>query len=143
MRFASVFAAAALAASPLASALQAPEGATYAIANPQRPGAKAPDCTTLAETLDGCTFHNEHGVTQQATLPVAAGETWIATPGDAHELRVRSLPVDGAGMQIIQFTPQVHGNADATLTFDRIHDAAGTRTLVERRRVSVMIHTHE
>lgn len=143
MRFALLFAVAALAVCPIASALQAPEGATYAIANPQRPGAKAPDCTTLAETLDGCTFHNEHGITQQAKLPVAAGETWIATPGDAHELRVRVLPRDAVGMQIIEFTPQVHGNADATLTFDRIHDAAGTRTLVERRRVSVMIHTHE
>jgi len=46
-------------------------------------------------------------------------------------------------MRIIELTPQVHGNADAALAFDRIHDAPGTRTLVGRRRVSVMIHTHE
>jgi len=143
MRFTALSFAAVLAFAPPASALPTPETATYAIANPQRPGAKAPDCTTLAETPDGCTFHNEHGITQHAVLPVVAGEYWIATPGDARELRVRTLPADGTALQRIQFTPQVLGNADATLTFDRIRDAGGRRTLVERRRVSVMIHAHE
>lgn len=140
MRFVSLFAVGALAAAPATFALQAQEGATYGIANPQRPGAKAPDCTTLAETLDGCTFHNEHGATQQARLPVSAGDSWVATAGDAGELRVRVLPAEGESLQIIQFTPQVHANADATLAFDRIRDVRGVRTVVERRRVSVMIH---
>jgi len=140
MRFASLLAAAALAITPVAFALQVPEGTSYGIANPHRPGAKAPDCTTLEETLDGCTFHNEHGATQQAKLPVTAGDSWIATPGDPGELRLGSVSTESAQVQVISFTPQVHGDADATLTFDRVREVDGTRTVVERRRVSVMIH---
>ncbi|GEM_PF-1345219 len=144
MRLTVVFIAA-LAASAPAVALHAPDGAAYAIANPQRPGAKAPDCTTLDETRDGCTFHNEHGVTQHALLPLADGERWTARAGDADELRVQVMPPaqqDGRRLQRIAFTPQVHRDADTTLTFDRIRGSGSSAQLVERRRVSVMIHQH-
>lgn len=135
---------AALAGSAPAAALQAPDGVAYAIANPQRPGAKAPDCTTLDETRDGCTF-NEHGVTQHALLPLVDGEHWTAHAGDADEVRVQVMPPvhqDDRRLQRIAFTPQVHRDADTTLTFDRIRGSGSSAQLVERRRVSVMIHQH-
>ena len=55
---------------------------TAATMKTPRPGANAPNCITLTETADGCTFHTRKGNIERVHLPTAAGVTWTATIGD-------------------------------------------------------------
>ena len=119
-------------------------GAAYAIENPLRPGAKAPYCEAQVETADGCTFHSVAGATYDAHLTVGTGETWVATPSDANTIKLETnQPADahkGQGYQVIKVVPSPAKNADLTVLFDRIAAKAGVRQVVERRRITVMIH---
>ena len=62
---------------------------SYAIPNPQRPGAKAPYCAAQPETADGCTFHSVAGGTSNAQPLTAPGETWVAKTSDGATIRIQ------------------------------------------------------
>lgn len=116
----------------------------FAIPNPQRPGAKATDCKTLIETTDGCVFHTAKDDVNQAKLPANEGEIWIAHPSEAGIVTIRNAApesaANGARHQIIEVVPSTSGDADITVTFDKLTGMPGAQKVVERRRVSVMIH---
>ncbi|MFC4256459.1 hypothetical protein GRI97_09970 [Altererythrobacter xixiisoli] len=124
-----------------APALDAP---AFAIPNPQRPGAKAADCTTLTETEDGCTFHTAKDGVNQVQLPGGEGVEWVVRASDPQLLEIHRLAdaaaADGAPQQIFTLVPTTAHDADVVVTFDRLESAAGVRQLVERRRASVMVH---
>ncbi|PRA29828.1 hypothetical protein [Pseudomonas poae] len=113
------------------------EGTTYSIPNPLRPGAKAPYCEAQPETADGCTFHSVAGGTYSAHLSTGPGEHWVAIPSDADTVKVQPGAAEGKGYQVIELKPNPTQNADATVTFDKL---SGDAKLIERRRVTVMIH---
>lgn len=117
---------------------------SYAIPNPQRPGAKAPYCESQPETADGCTFHSVAGGTYNARLLTAPGETWVAKTSDGETIRIEPLQqaeVDnGKRYQIIQLAPNPRRNADETVTFDKLTGEGAASKVIERRRITVMIH---
>lgn len=120
----------------------------FAIPNPQRPGARAADCSTLTQTEDGCTFHTAKDGVNRVQLPGGEGAEWIVTVSDPAVLEIRRLvdgtASDGTPQQIFTLVPTTAHDADVVVTFDRLQGAAGDRQLVERRRASVMVHaTHE
>ncbi len=118
----------------------------FAIPNPQRPGAKAADCTTLPETLDGCTFHTAKDDVNHARLPAGEGVNWEVTGSEPGAMDIRRLAdetgADGAPVQVFALTPTTPKDADLVVTFDRLQAASdgGAPHLVERRRASVMVH---
>lgn len=116
----------------------------FAIPNPQRPGAKAPDCKTLTQTLDGCTFHTAKDDVNSAKLPAADGETWVAHASEAGIVQIREaapeVAADGKGLQVINIVPSAPGDHDIAVTFDKLTGKPGTQKVIERRRVNVMIH---
>lgn len=116
----------------------------YAIANPQRPGAKAPYCEAQKETVDGCTFHSVAGGTYSARLLTAPGETWVARASDGQIIHIQPLQEaeveKGQRYQIIQLAPKPLRNADETVTFDKLTGEGDASKVVERRRITVMIH---
>lgn len=116
----------------------------YDIANPLRPGAKAPYCDAQLETVDGCTFHSVAGDTYDAHLSRKPGETWIASPSDAATIKIQNIPeqdvADGTQYQLIKIAPSPKKNADATVTFDRLSGEPGSLKVIERRRITVMVH---
>lgn len=120
---------------------------TYAIPNPQRPGAKAADCNTLPETFDGCTFHTTNDEVNRARLPAGPGELWVARASEPALIVLRPLDDDRSKpaprKQIIELTPVTRADADISVTFDRIAGQPGARRLVESRRVNVMIHASQ
>ncbi|RYG31315.1 MAG: hypothetical protein EON93_13200 [Burkholderiales bacterium] len=116
----------------------------FAIPNPQRPGAKATDCKTLIETTDGCVFHTAKDDINRAKLSASADATWVAHPSAEGIVTIREVASepasDGKTYQIVEVVPTTPGDADITVTFDKLTGAAGAQKVVERRRVSVMIH---
>ncbi|MFJ4346502.1 hypothetical protein [Pseudomonas sp. NPDC089401] len=129
----------------LASTLGTPafadtSGITYAIENPLRPGAKAAHCPAEAQVIDGCTFHSVAGDTYSARLEVSPGETWVASTPDTATVELQPQAQEGQGYQVIRVIPNPATNADTTVTFDKLAGAPGARKLIERRRISVMIH---
>jgi hypothetical protein len=116
----------------------------FAIPNPQRPGAKAPACNTLTETFDGCTFHTAKDDVNRAKLPTGEDANWVAHPSEAGIVTIREAApeagADGARYQIVEVVPTTPGDADITVTFDKLTGPHGAQKVVERRRVSVMIH---
>lgn len=121
----------------------APEAA-FAIPNPQRPGAKAPSCPKLPETADGCTFHTNKDDVNRARLPAAAGDAWVAQTNDADLVEIRAAAdetsPDGTRYQVIEIVPTTPSDADIAVTFDKLTGSPGALKIVERRRVSLMIH---
>lgn len=119
-------------------------GATYAIDNPLRPGAKAPYCESQTETVDGCTFHSVAGAVYKAHLSAGKGETWSASTSDAVTIRLHDDEpvdaVDGKPYQVIRVEPNPSKDADTTVTFDRLIHQGGESRVVERRRINVMVH---
>lgn len=117
---------------------------TFAIPNPQRPGAKAPACDTLVQTLDGCTFHTGKDKVNRAKLPAAEGETWVAHASEPGIVEIRNAApeagADGAHLQVIEVIPTNPTDADIAVTFDKLTGEKGAQKVVERRRVNVMIH---
>ena len=113
------------------------QSTTYSIPNPLRPGAKAPYCEAQPETADGCTFHSVAGGTYSAHLSAGPGERWVAIPSDADTVKVQAPAAQGQGYQVIELKPNPAQNADATVTFDKF---SGDAKLIERRRITVMIH---
>lgn len=112
----------------------------YAIPNPQRPGAKAPDCKTLIETTDGCVFHTNKDDVNPAKLPASAGSVWVAHPSEQGIVTIREAANDSSGHQVIEIVPTTPKDADITVTLDRLIGQPGAQKVVERRRVTVMIH---
>ena len=117
---------------------------SYAISNPQRPGAKAPYCEAQPETADGCTFHSVAGGTYNARLLTAPGETWVARTSDGETIKIEPLQQaemdNGKRYQIIQLAPNPRRNADETVTFDKLTGEGASSKVIERRRITVMIH---
>jgi len=113
---------------------------TYAIDNPLRPGAKAAHCPAQAQVIDGCTFHSVAGDTYLARLAVAPGENWVASTPDAGTVELQPQAQDDQAYQVIRVVPNPAVNADTTVTFDKLTGAPGARKVIERRRISVMIH---
>lgn len=116
----------------------------FAIPNPQRPGAKAPACDTLVQTLDGCTFHTGKDKVNRAKLPAGEDANWVAHASEAGIVTIRDAApeagADGERYQIIEVVPTTPADADITVTFDKLTGAHGEQKVIERRRVSVMIH---
>ena len=139
---ATTLAASAFAATPTTPAT--PKPIAYAIDNPLRPGAKAAPCPAQAQVIDGCTFHSVAGEAYAARLPVEAGETWTAVASDGQSVRLeRADPAhaeNGTAYQVIRVLPNPAVNADATVTFDRLSGQPGALKVIERRRITVMIH---
>ncbi|MGJ7547929.1 hypothetical protein [Pseudomonas alloputida] len=130
-----------LLASPLGSlALADTAGITYAIENPLRPGAKAVHCPAHAQVVDGCTFHSVAGGTYSARLAVSPGDTWVASTPDTSTVELQPQVRDSQDYQVIRVIPNPASNADTTVTFDKLIGAPGSRKVIERRRISVMIH---
>ncbi|MFK3775516.1 hypothetical protein [Pseudomonas sp. NPDC089406] len=115
----------------------------YAIENPLRPGAKAAHCSST-QTVDGCIFHSVAGDTYTARLPFAAGEHWVASSAEAGEVAFEQLPASetegGQAYQLIKLLPNPAHNADASVTFDKLTGQGDAQKVIERRRISVMIH---
>src|SRR5262245_14307927 len=118
--------------------------AKYAIPNPQRPGAKAPDCRKLIETADGCTFHTRKNEVNLARLPTEADAVWTAKTTDTELIDVRKTEdvttSDGGRRQVFELVPSTSQNADVVVTFDKVAGSIGDPRVIERRRVNVMIH---
>ncbi|MFJ4066225.1 hypothetical protein ACIPW4_13105 [Pseudomonas sp. NPDC089996] len=113
---------------------------TYAIDNPLRPGAKAAHCPELAQVIDGCTFHSVAGDAYSARLEVAPGETWVASTPDDSTVELEPQARENQAYQVIRVVPNPAVNADTTVTFDKLTGAPGNQKVIERRRISVMIH---
>ncbi len=116
----------------------------YAIPNPQRPGAKAPSCPKSGETLDGCTFHVVSMALSQARLSASPDATWTATAADAGKVNIAkaadATTPDGTQYQVFEFVPSTREDIDTIITFDKLAGSPGALKVVERRRVTVMIH---
>jgi hypothetical protein len=117
----------------------------FAIPNPQRPGAKAQVCNPKVEAVDGCVFHTKLAEVNRALLPVAAGEHWTAKTDEPGVIAIRNADeattADGAKRQVFEIVPNTPKDADAVVTFERLSaEQDGALKLIERRRVSVMIH---
>ena len=119
-------------------------GAAYAIENPLRPGAKAPYCEAQTETADGCTFHSVAGASYGAHLSVGKGESWVASASDAALIKVegdrKTDLVAGKSYQVIDLVPTAERDADLTVTFDKLAGTGEERRVVERRRITFMVH---
>lgn len=117
--------------------------AVFAIENPLRPGARSPHCVTLTETFDGCTFHTHKDDVNRGRLSVGPGETWVATPSDPEQIEIREgrgTSEEDVNHQIIELIPTQPLDADVTVTFDKLTGEPGNTKVIERRRVTVMIH---
>jgi hypothetical protein len=104
-----------------------------------RPGANAPNCITLTETTDGCTFHT------RIRLPTAAGVTWTATTGDTAlvsmgEAKDETMS-DGSKQHVIKVAPQTAEDADVIVRFEKRNSSQLSAPIAETRSIYFMIHT--
>ena len=113
---------------------------TYAIENPLRPGANADYCPVKTQVIDGCTFHSVAGDIYSAKLEVARGETWVASTPDINTVKLQPQAPDGQDFQVIRVVPNSAVDADTTVTFDKLTGVPGSQKVIERRRITVMIH---
>ena len=131
-------------ASASAQGTPKPAEAAYAIPNPLRPGAKAAPCAKQGETPDGCTFHTKKDDVNRVRLPGSADATWTARASDGETIGIRKAAddtsADGALYQVFELVPGAAKDADIIVTFDKLTGAPGALKVVERRRVSVMVH---
>jgi hypothetical protein len=109
-----------------------------------RPGANAPNCITLTETADGCTFHTRKGNIERVHLPTAAGVTWTATMGDTAlvsigEAKDEAMP-DGSKQHVIIVAPQTAEDADVIVRFEKRNGSQLSAPVAETRSVYFMIH---
>ena len=109
-----------------------------------RPGADAPNCVTLTESTDGCTFHTRKGKIENVRLPTAAGVTWTATTGDTAlvsigEAKEETMP-DGSKQHVITVAPQTAGDADVIVRFEKRNSSQLSAPVAETRSVYFMIH---
>lgn len=129
-----------------ASAQGTPNSANpaYAIPNPLRPGAKATPCAKQGETPDGCTFHTKKDDVNRVRLPGSPDATWTARASEGEMVAIRKATddaaADGARYQVFELVPGATKDADIVVTFDKLTGAPGALKVVERRRVSVMVH---
>ena len=110
-----------------------------------RPGANAPNCITLSETADGCTFHTRKGNIESVRLPAAAGVTWTATTGDTAlvsigEAKDEAMP-DGSKQHVITVAPQMAEDADVIVRFEKQNSNQLSAPVAETRSIYFMIHT--
>ena len=110
-----------------------------------RPGANAPNCITLTETADGCTFHTRKGNIESVRLPAAAGVTWTATTGDTAlvsigEAKDEAMP-DGSNQHVITVAPQTAEDADVIVRFEKRNSNQLSAPVAETRSIYFMIHT--
>jgi hypothetical protein len=110
-----------------------------------RPGANAPNCITLTETTDGCTFHTRKGSIESVRLPTAAGVTWTATTGDTAlvsmgEAKDETMS-DGSKQQVIKVAPQTAEDADVIVRFEKRNSSQLSAPIAETRSIYFMIHT--
>lgn len=110
-----------------------------------RPGANAPNCITLTETTDGCTFHTRKGKIESVRLPTAAGVMWMATTGDTAlvsigEAKDETMP-DGSKQHVITITPQTAEDADVIVRFEKRNSGQLSAPVAETRSIYFMIHT--
>jgi len=110
-----------------------------------RPGANAPNCITLTETADGCTFHTRKGNIESVRLPAAAGVTWTATTGDTAlvsigEAKDEAMP-DGSNQHVITVAPQTAEDADVIVRFEKRNSSQLSAPVAETRSIYFMIHT--
>jgi streptogramin lyase len=117
---------------------------TAATMKTPRPGANAPNCITLTETADGCTFHTRKGNIERVHLPTAAGVTWTATMGDTAlvsigEAKDEAMP-DGSKQHVIIVAPQTAEDADVIVRFEKRNGSQLSAPVAETRSVYFMIH---
>lgn len=116
----------------------------FAIRNAMRPGATAPHCPARGETPDGCTFHTLQDGANRARLPLTGGASWTAHASDPALVTIRhggeEAGADGVRYQLFDIAPTRPEDADITVTFDKL--TAAPAKVVERRRVTVMKHSH-
>ena len=110
-----------------------------------RPGANAPNCITLTETADGCTFHTRKGNIESVRLPAAAGVTWTATTVDTAlvsigEAKDEATP-DGSKQHVITVAPQTAEDADVIVRFEKRNSRQLSAPVAETRSIYFMIHT--
>ena len=110
-----------------------------------RPGANAPNCITLSETADGCTFHTRKGNIESVRLPAAAGVTWTATTGDTAlvsigEARDETM-LDGSKQHVITVAPETADDADVIVRFEKRNSNQVSGPVAETRSIYFMIHT--
>ena len=110
-----------------------------------RPGANAPNCITLTETADGCTFHTRKGNIESVRLPAAAGVTWTATTVDTAlvsigEAKDEATP-DGSKQHVITVAPQTAEDADVIVRFEKRNSSQLSAPIAETRSIYFMIHT--
>jgi hypothetical protein len=110
-----------------------------------RPGANAPNCITLTETADGCTFHTRKGNIESVRLPADAGVTWTATTVDTAlvsigEAKDEATP-DGSKQHVITVAPQTAEDADVIVRFEKRNSRQLSAPVAETRSIYFMIHT--
>jgi hypothetical protein len=124
------------------AAAQAHDAATM---KTPRPGANAPNCITLSETADGCTFHTRKGNIESVRLPAAAGVTWTATTVNTAlvsigEAKDEATP-DGSKQRVITVAPQTAEDADVIVRFEKRNSSQLSAPVAETRSIYFMIHT--
>jgi hypothetical protein len=124
------------------AAAQAHDAATM---KTPRPGANAPNCITLSETADGCTFHTRKGNIESVRLPAAAGVTWTATTVNTAlvsigEAKDEATP-DGSKQHVITVAPQTAEDADVIVRFEKRNSSQLSAPVAETRSIYFMIHT--
>ena len=127
------------------SANAAPQAHSATTTKAPRPGANAPNCITLTETTDGCTFHTRKGNIEIVRLPTAAGVTWTATTGDTAlvsigEAKGETMP-DGSKRHVITVAPQTAEDADVIVRFEKRNSTQLSAPVAETRSIYFMIHT--
>jgi hypothetical protein len=132
-----------LAASALGSSI-ASESPNAPNSNASRPGAGAPNCAKLHETLDGCVFHTRKDQIDIVRLPMVPGMTWTATPSDAVLVEIREAPVetlpDGSRQQSMHVVPRTSADADVILKLEKRRVGESSAASVETRNINLMIH---
>jgi hypothetical protein len=125
-----------------ANAAQAHDAATM---KTPRPGANAPNCITLTETTDGCTFHTRKGKIESVRLPAVAGVTWTATTGDTTLVSIGEAKdetmSDGSKQHVITVAPQTAEDADVIVRFEKRNGSQLSAPVAETRSIYFMIHT--
>jgi hypothetical protein len=129
----------------LTSTNAAPQAHNTATMKNPRPGANAPNCITLTESTDGCTFHTRKGNIESVRLPTAAGVTWAARTGDTAlvsigEAKDQTMP-DGSKQHVITVAPQTAEDADVIVRFEKRNSSQLSAPVAETRNIYFMIHT--
>ena len=110
-----------------------------------RPGANAPNCITLTESTDGCTFHTRKGNIESVRLPTVGGVTWTATTGDTALVSIDEAKdetmSDGSKQHVITVAPQTAEDADVIVRFEKRNSSQLSAPVAETRSIYFMIHT--